>query len=81
MDRSTVLNYQELFRELGFLFEDQEIPLLLRNHLEKSFHSYDLGQLFKVYKLISHNFYRDDPILTQIIEDAVKIRAKEAFEQ
>jgi hypothetical protein len=77
MDRADILGYLELFRELGLLFEDEEIAHLLRDHLQKTFHEYSLGQLFKVFKLHSNNFYRDDPETIRIIEDAVKIRASE----
>ena len=61
MEREAILGYLELFRELGMLFEDQEIVLMLGEHLAKTYHLYDLGQLFKVYKLFSNNFYRNDP--------------------
>jgi hypothetical protein len=81
MEREAILGYLELFRELGLLFEDQEISEMLREHLSKTYHLYDLGQLFKVYKLVSNNFYRNDPFIMQVIEDAVKIRAAEAHER
>lgn len=42
----------------------------------KSFHAYELHELFQTYKLLSHNFYRDEPSL-KLIEDAVKIRVGE----
>jgi len=33
MGREDILGYLELFRELGLLFEDEEIAHLLRGHL------------------------------------------------
>jgi hypothetical protein len=33
MEREAILGYLELFRELGMLFEDQEISGMLRDHL------------------------------------------------
>ncbi len=77
MDRVDILGYLELFRELGLLFEDEEIAHLLRAHIQKTFHDYSLGQLFKFFKLHANNFYRDDPETIRLIEDAVKIRASE----
>jgi hypothetical protein len=61
MEREAILGYLELFRELGMLFEDEEISGMLREHLQQTYHLYDLGQLFKVYKLAANNFYRNDP--------------------
>ena len=63
MERETILGYLEFFREFGLLFEDEEIPVMLRGHLNTSFHLYNMSQLFKVFKLIANNFYRDDPAI------------------
>ena len=38
MDHKTILGYLELFKELGMLFDDKEIMLLMKPHLAKSFH-------------------------------------------
>ena len=67
MEREVILGYMELFRELGMLFDDPEIATMVKLHLTNSYHLYDLGQLFKIYKLLSNNFYRNDPQTLQII--------------
>jgi len=77
MERVDILGYLELFRELGLLFEDEEIAHLMGAHIQKSFSDYSLGQLFKVFKLHSNSFYRDDPETIRVIEDAIKIRVSE----
>jgi len=77
MDRKDILGYMELFRELGLLFLDEEIPVLLKQHLLKGFSDYSLGQLFTFYKLHSNLFYRNDPETKRVLEDVVKIRAAE----
>ena len=77
MEREDILGYLELFRELGLLFEDEEIAHLMRAHIHKTFTDYSLGQLFKIFKLHSNNFYRDDPETIRVIEDAIKIRVSE----
>lgn len=60
------------------LFEDKEVALLMREHIALSFHTYELPELFQVYKLLSLNFYGNADVETlKIIEDAVKIRASE----
>jgi len=56
MERDTILGYLEFFREFGLLFEDEEIPVMLRGHLNTSFHLYNMSQLFKVFKLIANTF-------------------------
>ena len=48
----------------------------MKESVQLSFHQYELGQLFKVYKLLSNNFYRDAETV-RVIEDAVKIRVSE----
>jgi len=63
MERGSILGYLELFRELGMLFEDEDISGMIREHLQKTYHLYDLGQLFKVYKLTANNLNRNDPHL------------------
>ena len=77
MERVDILGYLELFRELGLLFEDEELAHLMRAHIQKTFSDYSLGQLFKVFKLHSNSFYRDDPETIRVIEDAIKIRVSE----
>jgi len=76
MERKTILGYLEFFNELGMLFEDKEAMALMKLHVTKTFHMYELDDLFKVYKLISHNFYRDQETL-KVIEDAIKIRVSD----
>jgi hypothetical protein len=46
MERKTILGFLELFKELGMLFDDKEIMLLIRNHLLLGFHNYELAELF-----------------------------------
>ena len=58
------------------LFEDKEISLSMRGHFDASFHAYELPELFQLFKLLSHNFYRDDSTL-RLVEDAVRIRTSE----
>lgn len=76
MERPTILGFLELFKELGLLFNDKEVALLMKENLSKSYHAYDLPELFQAYKLLSHNFYRD-PESFQLLEDAIKIRTSE----
>lgn len=80
MERGTMLGFIELFKELGMLFEDKEIALLMKDHIEKGFHAYELPELFKAYKLLSHNFYRDTTTL-RLLEDAIKIRVSEPIQR
>lgn len=78
MDKKVVLGFLELFKETGMLFEDKEVALLMREHIAASFHTYELPELFQIYKLLSLNFYGNaDAETLKIIEDAVKIRASE----
>lgn len=76
MERTTLLGFGELFKELGILFDDKEYALVMKEHIGKNFHTYELPDLFKAYKLLSHNFYRDEATL-KLIEDSVKIRISE----
>ena len=76
MERRTILGFLELFLDFGMLFEDREAAMLMKGHVESSFHAYELSELFQAHRLLSHCFYRD-PDTFRIIEDAVKIRAAE----
>jgi hypothetical protein len=81
MERKPMLGYLEFFKQMGILFEDKEAALLMKEHVDKNFHAYELSELFQVFKLLSHNFYRGDftsaDSTFRLIEDAVKIRASE----
>lgn len=55
-----MLEYLELFKELGLLFEDKEVMQLISDQFANTFHEYELKELMKIYKLISHNFYREE---------------------
>lgn len=53
-----MLDFLEFFLDLGLVFEDKELMVLIKSHLEKNYFLYELDELFKVYKVSSHNFYR-----------------------
>ncbi|TNV82778.1 hypothetical protein FGO68_gene2730 [Halteria grandinella] len=76
MDKENLLGFIEIFNKHGMLFEDKEIILLMKDHFESAFSTYELPQLLQAYKLLSHCFYRDYSTL-KLIEDAVKIRSSE----
>jgi hypothetical protein len=45
MNHKSILGYLELFKELGMLFEDKEITLLMKEHMTTNFHVYELHEL------------------------------------
>lgn len=80
MDRKTILGFLELFNSLGMLFEDKELAIAMKDHISKSYHAYELPELFQAYKLLSLNFYRDAETF-RMIEDAVKIRVADEIQR
>jgi len=59
MDKTVMLQYLYFFLELGLVFEDKDLMVVIQEHLTKNYYKYELDELFKTYKIISHNFYRN----------------------
>ncbi|CDW73278.1 UNKNOWN [Stylonychia lemnae] len=73
MERPTMINYLQFLLNHGMIFEDKDMMELIAAHLQKNYFSYELNELFKVYLITQHNFYRDNESI-RLIEDATKIR-------
>eukprot|EP00347_Sterkiella_histriomuscorum_P020420 403337874 len=73
MEKESIIGYLELMQRHGLVFEDKELMNLIASHVQKNYHQYELNELFQIFRIISHNFYRDQETI-KLIEDAVKIR-------
>ena len=46
MDRETMLQFLDHFLDLGIIFEDSELMLVMKSHLERKYYDYELNELF-----------------------------------
>ena len=73
MDKEDILGYLELLLRHDLIFEDKELMQMINHHIERNFHQFELGEIFKLVRIIAHNFYRD-PVTIALLEDAVRVR-------
>jgi hypothetical protein len=52
----------------------------MTEYFDRNYHSFDVNEIFKLYSLLSHDFYRND-IIVNLMEDTLKIRLSEESER
>lgn len=57
MNRTMILKYVTLLKDLGMLFEDQDIMLKLQRYFESNYYLFELEELFLLMKLHAYTFY------------------------
>ena len=79
MDRSVLLKYCDLLKDLGMLFEDHDLINRLNNNFQGNYHSFELGSLIHLLRLSSYCFYKP-PGLLALLRDSIGVRSKKVEE-
>ena len=79
MDRSVLLNYCDLLKDLGMLFEDADLITRLNANFQENYHSFSLPSLIHLLRLTAHCFYKP-PQMIELLRDSIGVRAKKAEE-
>ena len=74
MDRTVLLKYCELLKDLGMLFEDDGLIERLDKNFQSNYHSFELHELFQLMRLGAYCFYKP-PKLLELLYDSIAIRA------
>lgn len=77
MDRTMILKFCNLLKDLGMLFEDKDLMLKLQRHFEANYFLFELAELFQLMKLHAYTFYQTESFM-RMMEDSVAVRIKDA---
>ena len=76
MDRVDLLMYCELLRDLGMLFDDEDIIKRLNRNFQSFYYQFELSQLFQLMRIQAYCFHKP-PGMLDLILDSISICAKE----
>ena len=66
MERSVILNYCTLLKDLGMFFEDKDLIVQLEEYFLDNYTEFSLEELFSLQKLTSYCFYQPPKLLQML---------------